>query len=98
MEAWLALMPEDVRTQPFVGLAAGGETLSPEDMISEVRNGTELGDRFLDAAIGLMAAKDLQQRAIRFPQGSDTGRFSRASDSGRVLQPTPRPKKDGLLE
>jgi hypothetical protein len=63
MEAWLELMPEDTRTQPFVGLA-GGETLTPEDMVSEVRNGTEWGERFLDNAIALMAARDFQQQAM----------------------------------
>src|SRR5215470_11222021 len=60
MEAWLDLMPEEMRSQPFVGLA-GGETLSPEEMLAEVRNGTEWGDRFLDNAIALMAVRDLQQ-------------------------------------
>lgn len=63
MEAWLELMPPDMRTQPFVGLA-GGETLTPEAMVTEVRNGTEWGDRFLDNAIALMAAKHLQQPSM----------------------------------
>jgi hypothetical protein len=63
MEAWLELMPEDTRTHPFVGLA-GGETLTPEDMVSEVRTGTEWGERFLDNAIALMAARDFQRQAM----------------------------------
>ena len=63
MEAWLELMPAEMRTQPFVGLA-GGETLSPEDMVSEVRDGTEWGDRFLDNAIALMAARGFQQGGV----------------------------------
>jgi hypothetical protein len=63
MEVWLKLLPEDARDQPFVGLA-GDEALTPREMVSEVSKGTEWGDRFLDNAIALMAAGDLQRHVV----------------------------------
>lgn len=81
MEAWLELLPEDVRDQPFVGLA-GDETLTPRDMVSEVRDGTEWGDRFLDNAIALMAAGELQRKVMpeaELPPAEITAKRPRAA-------------------
>jgi hypothetical protein len=52
MSAWLADMPEDLRSAPmFASADDDGEALSPEDILEQVRRGTELGDRLLMQAV-----------------------------------------------
>jgi hypothetical protein len=59
MTSWLATLPEEARTQPMFAAADGSDALSPADMLNHISQGTPLGNRLLEEAIGLRGAQNL---------------------------------------
>ena len=71
MEQWLELLPDEARQQTFVAIA-GGEDLSPEQMVAQVKRGTEWGNRLLESAIALSASRQMQQMLASEHLGRDS--------------------------
>lgn len=62
IQNWVEMMPKDMQTKPLVGLAApGGETLTPADLVHQVRLGTPLGIQLVEQAISLATGNVFQQ-------------------------------------
>jgi hypothetical protein len=58
IRSWVDMMPAEAQREPFFGLAAGpnAEIMTPKQMVDEVMQGSELGDRLVEHAIALAAA------------------------------------------
>lgn len=57
LEAWVAAMPPAKRRRAIIGIASGvGKTLSPEQILENVRKGTPLGIELIENGIALGAA------------------------------------------
>jgi hypothetical protein len=65
MEAWLSELPAHAREQPLIGFADGsGDTLSPQDIVRHVRQGTPEGDRLIVQALALSTSSVLRLSVI----------------------------------